>query len=224
MDVVAIAGLAGLILVKEAGMPLPVPGDLLIILAGASLAGDPARAVGVLALIVVVGIVGASLQFFLLGTALRRPLLAGLARLGIGPARLEALSDRFREAGSRSVAVTRMTPGVRIAVIPAAAVASLPYAVFLPGVAVGNGVFVTAHFGAGYLLGDYARDFIRRASDPMVVIIAALAILAVIGLVVLHRRARLTSRTDTYECWADCACPACVAIVAISPSAEPLPG
>ncbi len=224
MDVVAIAGLAGMILVKEAGVPLPVPGDLLIILAGASLAGDPTRAVAVLTLIIVVGIIGASVQFFLLGTALRRPLLAGLARLGVGPARLEALSERFQRAGSRSVAVTRMTPGVRIAVIPAAAIASLPYAVFLPGVAVGNGVFVTAHFGAGYLFGDYAREVIRRASDPMVVVIVVLAILAVVGLVVLRRRARATQRTDTYECWADCACPACVAFVAIGPSSESIRG
>ena len=224
MDVVAIAGLAGLILVKEIGVPLPVPGDLLIILAGASLAGDPARAVAVLGLIVVVGITGASIQFFLLGTALRRPLLAGLARLGIGPERLATLSDRFRQAGSRSVAVTRMTPGVRIAVIPAAALASLPYAVFLPGVAVGNGVFVTAHFGAGYLFGDYAREVIRRASDPMVVVIAVLAVLAVVGFVVLRRRARATARTDTYECWADCACPACVTIVALRPAPEVVPG
>ena len=45
MDVVAIAGLAGFVLLKEIGVPLPVPGDLLIIGAGATLAGDlPGRA------------------------------------------------------------------------------------------------------------------------------------------------------------------------------------
>ena len=38
MDALAIAGLAALILVKEAGVPIPVPGDLVVIGAGVALA------------------------------------------------------------------------------------------------------------------------------------------------------------------------------------------
>src|SRR5262245_9290836 len=169
MDVVAVVGLVGLILVKEIGVPLPVPGDLLIIGAGASLATDLPVAGAALAAILVAGYIGASLQFFLFGTALRRPLLAGLERLGISAARLQSLSERCRSAGIKAVALTRMTPGVRIAVVPAAALAAIPYAVFLPGIIVGNGVFVTAHFGAGFLLGAYAHDLIQRISDPRLV-------------------------------------------------------
>jgi membrane protein DedA with SNARE-associated domain len=110
MDVLAILGLAGLILVKEAGVPLPVPGDLVIIGAGASLAGDLPGAGLVLAVILVAGFIGACIQFLLFGSALRRPLLAALERLGIGKQRLQGLSDRFRRAGARAVAVTRITP------------------------------------------------------------------------------------------------------------------
>ena len=215
MDVVAIAGLAGLILLKEAGVPLPIPGDLVIIGAGASLAGDLPAAGAVLAVILVAGFVGASIQFFLFRSTLRRPLLAALERLGVSRARLQSLSDRFRSFGARAVAVTRMTPGVRIAVIPAAALAAIPYSVFLPGIVAGNGVFVFAHFGAGYLLGAYARDVIQRVSDPRVLLVVVLAVLAVGGLIVLRRRAIAQRRADTYECWADCSCPACVAVVAM---------
>jgi membrane protein DedA with SNARE-associated domain len=215
MDVLAIVGLAGLILLKEAGVPLPIPGDLVIIGAGASLAGDLPAAGVVLAVILVAGFVGASIQFFLFRSTLRRPLLAALERLGVSGARLQSLSDRFRSFGARAVAVTRMTPGVRIAVIPAAALAAIPYSVFLPGIIVGNGVFVFAHFGAGYLLGAYARDVIQRVSDPRVLLVVVLAVLAVGGLIVLRRRAIAQRRTDTYECWADCSCPACVAVVAM---------
>ena len=210
------AGLVGLILVKELGVPLPIPGDLLIIGAGASLAGDPTTAALLLAAILVAGYVGASVQFFLFGTALRRPLLAGLERLGIGRSRLDGLSTRFRSAGIKAVALTRMTPGVRIAVVPAAAVAAIPYFVFLPGIVVGNGVFVSAHFVAGYLLGGYAREFLRRISDPMVITVGLLVVLAIAGLVVLWRRRSRTSPPDTYECWADCSCPACVALVTMA--------
>src|SRR5262245_45732667 len=110
MDVVAIVGLAGFILLKEAGVPLPVPGDLFIIGAGAYVAGDVAGAGSVLAVILIAGFVGASIQFFVFGTAFRRPLLAALDRLGVGQARLEALAERFRTRGTLAVAMTRMTP------------------------------------------------------------------------------------------------------------------
>jgi len=216
MDVLAIAGLAGLILVKETGVPLPVPGDLVIIGAGATLAGDLPGAGLVLAVILFAGFAGASAQFFLFRSALRRPLLGALDRLGIGEARLQGLSDRFRSGGTRAVAVTRMTPGVRIAVIPAAALASIPYPVFLPGMVVGNAAFVTAHFALGFLVGAYAYDLIRTVSEPVLVVIA-LAALAGGGWLVLRARRNAARRSDTYECWADCSCPACVAIVARSP-------
>jgi membrane protein DedA with SNARE-associated domain len=223
MDVVAIAGLAGLILVKEAGVPLPVPGDLVIIGAGAYLADDLPGAGLVLAIILVAGFIGASLQFFVFGTALRRPLLAALERLGVGPERLQSLSDRFRSTGTRAVALARMTPGVRIAVIPAAALAAIPYAVFLPGIIAGNGVFVTVHFGAGFVLGAYARDLVQRVSDPVVLVAIVLVVSAVGGLLALRMRTVRAKRADTYECWADCSCPACVAVVAMGPG-QPVRG
>ena len=220
MDVVAIVGLALLILVKEVGVPLPVPGDLVIIGAGATLAGDLPAGGLVLAVILVVGFIGASGQFFLFRSALRRPLLGALERLGIGEARLKGLSDRLRTGGTRAVAVARMTPGVRIAVIPAAALAAIPYPAFLPGVVVGNGVFVTAHFGLGFLLGAYAHDLIQRFSGPAIVVIA-LVVLAIVGWLVLRARRDAAKRADTYECWADCSCPACVAIVARTKASQP---
>src|SRR5262245_13638701 len=188
MEDVAIIGLIGLILIKELGVPLPMPGDLLIIGAGAYLAGDVPIAGVALAAILVAGYVGASVPFFLFGTALRRPLLAGLDRLGIGAARLESLSERFRRAGVKAVALTRMTPGVRIAVVPAAALAAIPYTVFLPGIVIGNGVFVTIHFAAGFLFGAYARDVIQRVTDPRVLGVVILVVLAIVGLVALRRR------------------------------------
>ena len=212
MEVAAVAGLMGFILVKEIGIPLPVPGDLVIMGVGAYTASNvPAAGVALLA-ILLAGYVGASIQFFLFGTALRRPLLRALDRLGVGAARLERLSDRFRSYGVKAVAVTRMTPGVRIGVIPAAAIAAIPYAVFLPGIIVGNSVFVTAHFAAGFLLGAYASDVVERVTDPVVVGVAALVVLAVGGLLALRRRRSPAKRGDTYECWADCSCPACVAL------------
>jgi len=224
MDGLAIVGLVGLLMVKELGIPMPVPGDLLIIGAGAYLAGDLASAGLALAAILVAGYIGASVQFFLFGTTLRRPLLAALGRLGIGAARLESLSGRFRAAGFKAVALTRMTPGLRIAVVPAAALAAIPYSVFLPGIIVGNGVFVTARFAAGYVFGNYAHELIQRVTNPLVIVVIVLIVCAIAGLVALRRRYTRAQRADTYECWADCSCPACVTIVALGTAGQPIGG
>jgi membrane protein DedA with SNARE-associated domain len=212
MDLVAVLGLVALVLVKEAGVPLPVPGDLVIIGAGASLAGDLPRAGSVLAAILVAGFIGASIQFFLLRSGLRRPLLAALRRLGIGDERIHGMSERFRTGGRTAVALARMTPGVRIAVIPAAAVATLPFRVFFPGIVVGNGTFVIAHFGLGFLFGAYASAAIERFGGYVLIVALALVAMAVVGWLALRVIRRRAASSDTYECWADCSCPACVVL------------
>lgn len=103
MDVLAVIGLAALILVKETGVPLPVPGDLLIVGAGVSLAGDLPAAITVLAILLVAGYVGGSIQFLAARGILRRPLLAGLGRIGVTEERLEGLAGGLRRSGEAEV-------------------------------------------------------------------------------------------------------------------------
>ena len=125
MEPLAILGLAALLLVKETGVPVPVPGDLLVIGAGAALARDPSRAVAVLLLILAAGYAGGTAQFLLIRGTLRRPLLAALDRVGIGQERVDRLAERLRRTGARGVAVARMTPGVRVAAIAASGFAAI---------------------------------------------------------------------------------------------------
>jgi membrane-associated protein len=210
VDLLAIAGLAGLLLVKEAGLPVPVPGDLLVIGAGVALAGDPPLAVAVLALILVVGYIGGSAQFLLARRVLRRPLLAALARVGVGEARVEALASRLRRTGARGVAISRMTPGVRIGAIVAAGLAAIPFGTFIAGLVAGNGAFVAGHFALGYALGASATEVIARVGGLGIVAIVGgiLAVVGAIGWLLLRRRRGAAGIGD----WADAACPACLAL------------
>lgn len=211
MEPIAIAGLAALLLVKEAGVPIPVPGDLLVIGAGVALAGDPPSAVGVLLVILVVGYIGGSAQFLLARRVLRRPLLATLARVGVDEARVESLASRLRRSGARGVAISRMTPGVRIAAIVAAGLAAIPFGSFLAGLVTGNGVFVAGHFALGYVLGASATEVIGQLGGFGIAAIIGVVILAVIGALgwlVLRRRRAAGGIGD----WTDAACPACLAL------------
>lgn len=224
MDLFAIAGLAALLLVKEAGVPVPVPGDLLVIGAGVALAGDPPLALVALVVILAVGSVGGSVQFLLARRLLRGPLLAALARIGVGEARVDALAARLRRSGARGVALARMTPGVRIAAIVAAGLAALPFAGFFGGLVAGNGVFVSGHFALGYLLGASATEVIGRVGAIGLVVVggAVLAAIGAVGWMLLRRAKRAPNAPPAaYADWTDAACPACLAVAAVRFRGEP---
>lgn len=214
MDLLAALGLAGLLFVKEAGVPIPIPGDLLVIGAGVATAADPISAVAVLIAILVAGYMGGGVQFVAVRGALRRPLIRLLTRFGVSETRIESLADRLRRGGARGVAVARATPGVRVPAIAASGVAGLPVQSFAPGLVAGNTVFVSAHFLLGFLVGVPAVALVQSAAPALA--IGAFVILAVVGALgwlIVRRRRRAAARSDAdYAAWADAACPACIAL------------
>ena len=219
VDLLAALGLAGLLLVKEAGVPIPIPGDLLVIGAGVATAGDPIAALGVLLAVLVAGYVGGSIQFVLARGALRRPLIGLLTRFGLPQARIEALADRLRRGGARGVAIARATPGVRVPAIAASGVAALPMRSFAPGLVAGNTLFVGLHFLLGFVVGVPAVALVEQ-SGPLIVGVgvAVLAVVGAIGWVILRRRHRTVAQPDRegFNAWADAACPACLGVALLN--------
>ncbi len=214
MDIAAALGLAALLFIKEAGVPIPIPGDLLVLGAGVASAGNPAGAVVALVSILVAGYLGGLVQFVLARGALRRPLLALLTRFGVPRARIDALSERLRSGGARGVAIARATPGIRVPAIAASGVAALPMQAFAPGLVAGNTLFVGAHFVLGYVVGVPAVALIQSSGTALIV--GGLVVFAVIGAVgwLLLRRRR---RSDAdFAAWADAACPACLALAVVN--------
>ena len=209
----AALGLAGLLFVKESGVPIPVPGDLLVLGAGVATAGDPIAALVTLLLILAAGYLGGMLQFLLARGALRRPLISLLTRVGVPQDRIDALADRLRRGGARGVALARVTPGVRVPAIAASGLAALPIASFAPGLVAGNGLFVGGHFLLGFVVGVPAIALLQSAGTTL--LIAAVAVLAVVGAIgwlLIVRRSRRASISETFSSWADAACPACLAL------------
>lgn len=237
MDGTALLGLIGLLLVKEAGLPIPIPGDLLVLGAGVAAAGASAGAgvpaVAVLGGILAAGFAGGTIQFLLVRGALRAPLIALLGRLGLSRERLDGLADWLRRRGIRGVTVARATPGLRVGAISASGLAGLPYPVFLAGLVAGNTVFVGAHFALGYLVGPSAVALIVSAGGIAVAAIAfvVLALLGASGWRVLRRRRLVAEASRVGEAapagvvqfetgglgsWAEAACPACLAVTALT--------
>lgn len=217
MDLVAALSLAGLLLVKEAGIPIPIPGDLLVIGAGVASAGNPVGAVAVLIVILIAGYIGGGIQFTLARGALRRPLIALLTRFGVPQARIDALADRLRRGGARGVAIARATPGLRVPAIAASGVAALPMRDFAPGLVIGNTLFVGLHFLLGFVLGVPAVALIERYGLALIAGgVLLLAVAGAIGWVIVRRRRGAAAGATTFNAWADAACPACLGVALLS--------
>jgi len=215
-ELAPILAIAGLILVKEAGVPIPVPGDLVVIGAGVAANRGGLDPLAALFAIVVASIAGGLVQYGLVRSVARPLLLRLLARLGSAD-RVDRQTERLRRGGARSVALARSTPGVRIVAIAASALAGVPTLAFVAGLAIGNALFIGAHFGLGFVLGPPVVAIVGGALGTLAVAIVALAIIGGVGWVALGRRRgrRATSPLRTAISWSDACCPACLTAAAL---------
>ena len=217
VDAAPLLAIAGLILVKEAGVPIPVPGDLVVIGAGVAAnqgSLDPAVA---LVSLVTASIVGGIAQYGLLRSVARPLLLRLLGRLGSADG-VDRQKERLRRGGARSVAIARSTPGVRIVAIAASALAGVPAVAFVTGLTIGNSLFIGAHFGLGYLIGPPVVSAVGGALGTIAIGVAALAAVGGAGWIVVTRRRRRTPALTLVADWADACCPACLALAALERS------
>jgi membrane protein DedA with SNARE-associated domain len=208
----ALIAIAGLILVKEAGLPIPVPGDLVVIGAGVAAGrGELSPAVALVA-IIAASIIGGVLQYGLLRSVARPAMLRVLGRFG-GTERVDRQTERLRRGGASSVAIARSTPGVRIVAIAASALAGVPAPTFVAGLAIGNALFIAAHFGLGYVLGEPLLDAVGGLLGPLAIAFVALAIIGGVGWYLLRRRRGAgADPLPTLGAWADACCPACLGL------------
>jgi membrane protein DedA with SNARE-associated domain len=146
-------GLLLVILVEEAGVPLPVPGDLFIaamgVLAHSGRAGFAATA----AIVTGATVVGATV-LYLVSRHAGRPLLLKVARrFGYTEAREARLEAWLLTRGATAVVVGRLVPGLRIVMTVVAGALRLPHRTFVVGTAIAGLVWSTIYFWLGYALG-----------------------------------------------------------------------
>jgi membrane protein DedA with SNARE-associated domain len=243
MPDLGLLALVVLIGVKEAGVPIPVPGDLLLIGTGIAVARGTVDPVVAVPAIVAAAIVGGLVQYVILRRLARDRIFRLLGRIGITAARVERQTEPLRRRGAAGVAVARMTPGLRVVAIAAAALAAVPFVRFAIGLAVGNAVFSTAHIALGVLVGPTAIEVAGRFGLAGAVAVAAFIAVGATGwwVIARRRRARAIRPAEVDRPspasgagvelgsdpggdlggplaadWADASCPACLAIGAAS--------
>jgi membrane protein DedA with SNARE-associated domain len=206
-------------LTKALGVPVPVPGDVILLATAARAAeGKLILWIAFVGLLLAL-VLGGLLQFLLARGPARRVVVGYGPRVGLSAQRLERVAGLVRRGGLLGIGLAVLTPGVRSAVVPACGLAGVPLRLFLPGLALGSAVDLGLHFVIGYAGAGLLASVV--APSPLLIV----AVLAVLGLLVwlVVARRRGASRTFALRAWAQASCPACLVVGSLAPiDTEPL--
>lgn len=185
-----------IILVEESGVPMPLPGDLVLIWAGSRIAAGKSNPFVVLGLVEFATVIGASVLYWL---AVRggRPLIVRYGRfLHLDEAKLSRAEHWMARNAMQAVVLGRIIPGLRIATPLAAGVFRVPYRQFLAGLSLGAFTYAAFWVCLGYYFGPSVIALLHapRLTGRLIV---SLVFLAALGLLTWRIRQRvLPSRRD----------------------------
>lgn len=146
-------GLFAVILVEEAGVPLPLPGDLFIAAMGFLAHAGRASFAPTAAVVTVATVLGAGV-LYLLSRHAGRPLIVRFARrFGYTEEREAALEAWLARRGAAAVVLGRLVPGLRIVMTVVAGALRLRQSTFALGTLVAGLVWATLYFWIGWALG-----------------------------------------------------------------------
>lgn len=186
--------LFGLLVIEEAGVPLPLPGDTLVALAGAR-TFSLGYTLAILATTTAAVFIGSTTLYYLMRRG-GRPFLEKYGKfLHLTPKRLAKVEGWFQRRGPLAIFLGRLIPGLRVPTTVMAGISAVPYRVYLPAALASAAIWALFYFFAGMVLqrsaARVAAVFTGRVDDAgdlaVVLLFIALAITAFI-VFLLHRR------------------------------------
>jgi membrane protein DedA with SNARE-associated domain len=154
------------LLIEEAGVPVPVPGDVLMLVLGVH-----ARE-GIVPLWQAIGatwlgtMIGSTVLYC--GSRLAgRGLVYRYGRfIRLTPERLDSAEQWLNRHGSRAVFLGRLVPGLRIVTAVACGVFDVPFRVFFPAMSVGALLYIVVYTLLGYWLGPPVLSLLEKVHIP----------------------------------------------------------
>jgi membrane protein DedA with SNARE-associated domain len=175
-----------LVLIEEAGVPIPIPGDSLVMIAGGQAHKTFAYSFAIIALSSLAVFLGSSLLYIVS----RRGGRALLARYGkymrLHPQRLERMERWFQRRGPLAIIFGRLIPGLRIPTTIIAGLSDISYRVYAPTAAIAAVIWSLFYFFVGALIQrewgvvtGVVTGLLDETSDYIVVIWILLILLSI---------------------------------------------
>src|SRR5215208_5501185 len=177
------------LLIEETGFPLPLPGDMAMLLAGYRVAQGKMNAIWALFLLELASVLGASVLFWL-GARGGRPLLHRYGRyVRLDRAKLERAESWIHRRQKIAIVCGRIIPGLRNVTVIAAGVFGVPYRTFLPAFSLGSFIYIAFFFSLGMFVGPQALETVGQVRLPIRVTVTIVLFLGLgTFLVLMYRR------------------------------------
>jgi membrane-associated protein len=208
-----------LMLTKSIGVPIPIPGDVIILAAAARAAEGKLILWQAFLAILLALVLGGVIQFGLVRGPGRKLLYRFGRYIGLTTPRLNAASSRIKKGGVFGLALAILVPGVRGAAIAASGLADFPLSTFISGLTLGSILFLSLHFFLGYLGGSVFAVITHALPSPTLIVVVLLLLVAVYVLwaIAVHRQkvARRELEVDrgaSAAVWHEGICPVCLAL------------
>ncbi len=191
-------------LIEESGLPIPIPADTLLVLAGSQFSGKFGHALLVIGITSIAVMVGSSILFCVMQRG-GRPLLVRYGRyLHLKESQLADIERWFVRYGRWGIIVARLIPGLRILATVTAGISGMSYVDYIPACAIAAVVWATVYYCLGALLGHELPllrlifiGFILGAPHWALALSAFLALLALLAAVSWLVYRRLHARPPT---------------------------
>jgi membrane-associated protein len=203
-----VGGLAALVLLlpMEAGVPIPLPADLVMFTVGQQVAAGRFPLWQAVVGFEVIAVIGTTALFLICRGPAHRIITRFGPRVGLTEARLGRAAALAEARGRPGLAIGRALPGLRTLTVVAAGASGLSGRRALPALILGSSVFLQVHLVLGLLLGPLATRAFDQAKGLALAAAAALAVAAVI-----FWRARRRKQADP-AAWKEATCPVCIAV------------
>ena len=173
---------------EEGGLPIPVPGDFLMLTFGVRAREGSIILWQVIAAMEAGTILGSSL-LYLLARRNGRGLVERFGPfIGIGAAQLNRAERQLQRHGALAVILGRLLPGLRILTAIACGIFRVPYRVFLPAMSVGSLVYIVAYTMLGYFAGPAVLGVFEALHLPVGLIGSGVPLLLMLAGLILVRR------------------------------------
>src|ERR1041385_901612 len=154
------------LLIEEAGGPVPVPGDFLMLFLGVRAGEGRVQLWQAIVVMELATVIGATFLY----TAARlagRGLVYRYGRfIRLTPERLDSAESWLTKHGSRAVFLGRLVPGLRIVTAVACGVFEVPFRAYFPAMSLGALLYIVVYTLLGYYLGPPVLNFLEKVHIP----------------------------------------------------------
>jgi membrane protein DedA with SNARE-associated domain len=190
------------VLIEEAGVPVPIPGDVLMMALGVHARNGLVPLWQALVVLELATLIGATALYFASARAGRALVYRYGRYMHLTPERLDRAESWLVRHGPPAIVAGRLTPGLRMATVIACGVFGIPFWRFLPALGLGSLLYILLYPLLGFLIGPVVLDTIAGIHVP-VGLLGSLVPLVILCVWVVRARRGLHLRPSTDASVAD---------------------